>query len=550
MVPAGDENLVIEETQMQRDGRLYALQAVLGERAAPPRHRFFPVRSPDDELADHRVVERRYLVPREDRRVHPHAGAPRHLHGGDLSGRGEEIVVRVFGVDPELHRVPRHGDVLLADRESLAPRDPELLFHQIHAGYGFRDRVLHLYPRVHLDKVKGAFFVHQELHRPGVRVLRGLGESDGGGGHLLARLLVYAGRRGFFYELLAAALDGALPLEEVDDVAFAVPHHLHLDVARLGEELLKVHRPLPERRRRLARGLLDGLLEIPLAFDDPDAAPAAARRRLHHHGVPYLRGPLHRFLGRRVPLRTRHHRHPGLPRQLARRRLVPHPLYGLRRRPDEGQPRLPAGRRKPRVLRKKPVPRVYRVGALLLRDLDQFLHVQVALAGARGTDVDGLVGEADVQSVFVGVRVDGDRGDAQLAAGADDAHGDLTTVRHENLLQPRHLALLLVTFPLPPLGPGCVSGLDQRVADVPQLARFRLVEDLPEQPLEGRAILVGPDVDGQTGRQEPLQEGLRLQPRRPRLPHHLRGVDVEEAHVAPPVHRVVQVQHVRHGVAA
>jgi hypothetical protein len=39
----------------------------------------------------------------------------------------------------------------------------------------------------------------------------------------------------------------------------------------------------------------------------------------------------------------------------------------------------------------------------------------------RGADADGLVGEADVEGVAVGLGVDGDGLDPKFAAGADDA---------------------------------------------------------------------------------------------------------------------------------
>ena len=53
-------------------------------------------------------------------------------------------------------------------------RSPEAMriwrFHQIDAGDGFRDRVLHLDARVHLDEVELAVLVHEELDGAGVRV--------------------------------------------------------------------------------------------------------------------------------------------------------------------------------------------------------------------------------------------------------------------------------------------------------------------------------------------------------------------------------------------
>lgn len=46
-----------------------------------------------------------------------------------------------------------------------------------------------------------------------------------------------------------------------------------------------------------------------------------------------------------------------------------------------------------------------------------------------------LVGHLDVQAVLVGVRVDGDGADAELAGGADHTARDLATVRDQDLLE-------------------------------------------------------------------------------------------------------------------
>ena len=62
-------------------------------------------------------------------------------------------------------------------------------------------------------------------------------------------------------------------------------------------------------------------------------------------------------------------------------------------------------------------------------------HAQVGLARGRRAAAVGLVGEAHVQRVAVDVGVDGDRLDAQLAAGADHAHRDLAAVGDQDLLE-------------------------------------------------------------------------------------------------------------------
>src|SRR5215210_2571677 len=79
VVLAGVESLVVEEPEVEGDGRLYPFEPVPLQRPAGAGEGLLAVCAPNDELADHRVVERRDLVSRKDGRVHPHAGTARDL---------------------------------------------------------------------------------------------------------------------------------------------------------------------------------------------------------------------------------------------------------------------------------------------------------------------------------------------------------------------------------------------------------------------------------------------------------------------------------------
>jgi len=70
-----------------------------------------------------------------------------------------------------------------------------------------------------------------------------------------------------------------------------------------------------------------------------------------------------------------------------------------------------------------------------LRGADDCRNVQVAVGAARRPDTDVLVGKPHVQGVLVGFRVDGDRLDAELAAGVDDPQRDLTPVGDQYFLE-------------------------------------------------------------------------------------------------------------------
>ncbi len=109
-------------------------------------------------------------------------------------------------------------------------------------------------------------------------VADGLGALDGDGAHLgdeLAR--TPGGRRGLLDDLLVAALDRAVALEDVDHVAVAIAEHLDLDVTRAEDGLLDVDGVVAEELLRLAAGALPGAGHLVLGVDEAHALAAAAR---------------------------------------------------------------------------------------------------------------------------------------------------------------------------------------------------------------------------------------------------------------------------------
>ena len=90
------------------------------------------------------------------------------------------------------------------------------------------------------------------------------------------------------------------------------------------------------------------------------------------------------------------------------------------------------------VLGEEAVAGVHAVGARAPRDVDQLVDGEVGLGRGRPAQRERLVGEPHERGVAVGVGVRGDAGQPRVATGADDADGDLTTVRDEDLAQARH----------------------------------------------------------------------------------------------------------------
>ena len=68
-------------------------------------------------------------------------------------------------------------------------------------------------------------------------------------------------------------------------------------------------------------------------------------------------------------------------------------------------------------------------------------HVQVAVLHTGGTNADALIRQADVEGVTIRLTEHGNRDDPHLLAGADDAHGNFTAIRNQDLR--KHSAFLL-----------------------------------------------------------------------------------------------------------
>ena len=111
-------------------------------------------------------------------------------------------------------------DVLLADRQGLARRDPHLLADDVDPGGHLGHAVLDLHARVHLEEVVLAV-AEQPLDRARAHVpdrLRRL-DADRTDARAHLRRDDPLGRRRLLDQLLVAALDRAVALAEVDDVA-------------------------------------------------------------------------------------------------------------------------------------------------------------------------------------------------------------------------------------------------------------------------------------------------------------------------------------------
>ena len=239
-------------------------------------------------------------------------------------------------------------------------------------GRHLRDAVLDLHAGVHLQeevlRAASVEHVEQALDGAGAAVVHRARGLDGDRADPLAQRLVDdpLRRRRLLDELLVAALDRAVALAEVDRVAVPVGEHLDLDVARVGQVALEVDRRVGEELLALARGALEGGLQLLGAQRHAEALAAAAARRLDRDRVADL------VVG--DPLGVRQRRRPPRPcpgtigtpasRMSSRARVLePIASIALGRRADEDDARRLAGPREGGVLGEEAVAGVDRLGA-------------------------------------------------------------------------------------------------------------------------------------------------------------------------------------------
>ena len=391
-----------------------------------------------DDLGDHRVVVRRHRVAAAhsavDTQVCRFSGRRKVR---EHPGRGPEAALRVLGVDPCFHRVTPDREVGLCGRERLAGRHPELPLHQIGAGHHLGYRVLDLKPGVHFHEPEPVFAqtlgcVRDELHGAGAAVVDGPRRGDRGLAHGCAHRRGHARCRGFLDDLLVAALQRAVPLEEVYRVAMRIGEHLDLDMARPRDPALDQHPIVAEARAGLASRTFERIAEFGFGVGAPHPLAAAARHRLHQHREPDAAGVGEQCgIVLRLAVVTGDHRHPGRFHQALCGILQAHGADRGGRRADEDDAGGGAGFDECRVLRQEPVPRMHRVRPRCGGGGDGPLDVQIALRRRGGAEPARLVRGGDVQCVPVRIGVHRHGADAEPVRGAHHPAGDLAPVGDE-----------------------------------------------------------------------------------------------------------------------
>ena len=282
---------------------------------------------------------------------------------------------------------------------------------------------------VHLDEIEVAVFVHQELNGAGVAVAhrtQGLAKL---GADVQPEGARHARRGGLFHQLLMAALDGALALTEDLDVPLGVAKYLKLDVPGREKVLLEVDVGAGKAGEGLLLGLHQHGGQVGGVTDDAHAPAPTAGGGFQNDRISDLGRDLEPFLrGGQDAAGAGQCGNPGGGHHGARLVLDAHQAGHIRRGADEADVGKLADFGKIGVLAEEAVAGVDGVHTGDLGRADDGGDVQVAAGALSRADADGFVGEAHVEALAVGFRVDGDGADAQLLASANHSQRDFPTV--------------------------------------------------------------------------------------------------------------------------
>src|SRR5690349_14656283 len=426
-----------ENAAVQRDAGVDAFHDEHLQRALHALYRLLAILAADDEFGDERIVVGRDNGFGVTGGVYAHAGATGWIEGGDLPRGGRELL-GVLGINTALDGMATGENGPVQHRlQALPHRNEHLALDQVDIGDHLGDGMLDLDTRVHLDEMKAAILVHEELDGAGIHVTNPAERGGENLSHLRAQLgRDHDGRR-LLEQFLMPALDGTLAFAEADDVAVLVGKHLELDMAGALDELLHVEIAVAEGGGRFRLSRVEGTRQLVFVADHAHAASAAAGRSFDDDGVSDGAGPLRGFLRRlHDAVGSGQDGHAGFLHCLTGFFFFAHQARDFRRWADEGDAAGLAHLGKIRVLAEETVAGMDGVNIGDLGGADHGRDIEVTFGEPRRTDTDRLVGKADVERVTVGLAVNSHRADAQLFAGADDAQGYFPAIGNKDL--PKH----------------------------------------------------------------------------------------------------------------
>ncbi len=272
--------------------------------------------------------------------------------------------------------------------------------------------------------------VQKEFHRTGGRIADLACHGYRGLPHLLPQVVAQRGRRRFFDDLLVAALNGTLALEQMHQIAVAVAEDLDFHMPSRGNPAFQEQRVVAKRRTGFATSASHRFFQPFRAFDHAHAAAPTARRRLDQNRIADLCGcgldVLPRFEFNR-PQR----RNASFPDDTFGGKLVAHRGDGFGTRPDPANPRLRDSVGEGRVFRQKPVAGMHGIRPGTLACGQYLGRIEVCLGGTPPVERDSGIRLGHERRIDITIGVHGNRANTHVVGGTDNATRNLAPVGDE-----------------------------------------------------------------------------------------------------------------------
>ena len=167
------------------------------------------------------------------------------------------------------------GDVLLAVTKLLAGGDAQLLAHQVNPADHFSHRVFDLQAGVHFDEGELPI-LPQKFQRAGIAIAQFTQATGDIGAEFVTLRPAERRAAGLLHQLLVAALQRAVTLTKMHDIAMGVGHNLQFDMARAVEVFFQIDLVIAESGLGLGAGNTPGFFKLILGMRHLHAAPATA----------------------------------------------------------------------------------------------------------------------------------------------------------------------------------------------------------------------------------------------------------------------------------
>ena len=177
------------------------------------------------------------------------------------------------------------GHIGLRERQRLARRHADLQLHQIQPGDHLRHRMLHLQPRVYLEKIKVALRIHQKFHRACIGVVPRARQFYRRFAHPAAQRCIHYRRGRFLDYFLVPPLHRTFTLAQINHVSVGIAKNLNLNMPRRYQIFFEIEAPVAESIFRFRLRVAPGPGQFLLRGDQPHPFSAASRNRFQDNWV-------------------------------------------------------------------------------------------------------------------------------------------------------------------------------------------------------------------------------------------------------------------------